>query len=381
MRISATKKKIHQSTASTLTVFAKRGVELAEQRLHEEPEARGGHQPAAVAVGPPAPGDEPEGGERAADEREHHVQPLDRRLGVERTGLSASASAPAAAIHSAAQNAVRCAAGRESSRALPPGSPCAIPPACPCGAAERLMRRPYPRKQAQRQPRRRTRVRPIRPRLTYTGPGVPTVPDRRLRRARAQPQGRHGGDAARRAGRHHGAFWLWQVVAGVRHDLRRGPASLCRVAERVRAPVPRPDGQARRRLDRGAVAGDLDRPEDDLAQPALDCRHGDRDLRLPAAAVGADRQAALLQLRAADRRAVGRADHRPGHGARGRHAVHGHGADRARPQGRVRQAVRGAAGGGLHARQGRRRGAPARGGHRPRQEVQARHRGRSSTGS
>jgi excinuclease ABC subunit A len=29
--------------------------------------------------------------------------------------------------------------------------------------------------------------------------------------------------------------------------------------------------------------------------------------------------------------------------ARGRHAVHGHGADRARPQGRVRQAVRGAA--------------------------------------
>ena len=60
----------------------------------------------------------------------------------------------------------------------------------------------------------------------------------------------------------------------------------------------------------------------------------------------------------------------------GRHAVHGPGADRARPQGRVRQAVRGAARRGLHAREGRRRDAPARGGDRPRQEVQARHLGR-----
>ena len=83
---------------------------------------------------------------------------------------------------------------------------------------------------------------------------------------------------------------------------------------RLRAPVPRPDGQAGRRLDRGPVAGDLDRPEDHLAQPALDGRHGHRDLRLPAPAVGAHRQAALLQLRPADRGAVGRADHRPGHG-------------------------------------------------------------------
>ena len=166
---------------------------------------------------------------------------------------------------------------------------------------------------------------------------------RRLRRPRAQPQGRHGRAAARRAGGHHRAVGLGQVVAGVRHDLRRGPAPLRRVAERLRAPVPRADGQAGRRLDRGPVAGDLDRPEDDVAQPAVDGRHGHRDLRLPAPAVGADRQAALLQLRPADRRAVGRADHRPGHGARGGHALHGAGADRARAQGRVRQAARGAA--------------------------------------
>ena len=69
-----------------------------------------------------------------------------------------------------------------------------------------------------------------------------------------------------------------------------------------------------------------------------------------------------LQLRRADRRPVGRADHRPGHGARRGHALHGAGADRARPQGRVRQAVRGAARRRLRAREGRRRAArPRRG--------------------
>ena len=80
-------------------------------------------------------------------------------------------------------------------------------------------------------------------------------------------------------------------------DLRRGPAPLRRVAVGLRAPVPRADGQARRGLDRGPLAGDLDRPEDDLAQPALDGRDGHRDLRLPAPAVGARRQAALPDLR------------------------------------------------------------------------------------
>ena len=172
-----------------------------------------------------------------------------------------------------------------------------------------------------------------------------------------------------------GLSGLGQVVARVRHDLRRGPAPLRRVAERVRAPVPGADGQAGRGLDRGPVAGDLDRPEDDVAQPALDGRHGHGDLRLPAPAVGADRQAALLQLRPADRRAVGGADHRPDHGHGRGHAVHGHGADRARAQGRVRQAAGRAALRGLHAREGGRRAAPARGGDRPRQALQARHLG------
>ena len=71
----------------------------------------------------------------------------------------------------------------------------------------------------------------------------------------------------------------------VRHDLRRGPAPLRRVAVGLRPPVPRADGQARRRLHRGPVAGDLDRPEVGVAQPAVDRRHDHRDLRLPAPAV------------------------------------------------------------------------------------------------
>ncbi len=90
-------------------------------------------------------------------------------------------------------------------------------------------------------------------------------------------------------------------LARLRHDLRRGAAPLRRVALVLRPPVPRPDGEARRRPHRGAVAGHLDRPEDDEPQPALDGRHGHRDLRLPAAAVCARRAPALPQVRPADR--------------------------------------------------------------------------------
>ena len=109
-----------------------------------------------------------------------------------------------------------------------------------------------------------------------------------------------------------GLSGLGQVVARLRHHLRRRAAALRRVAVGVRPPVPRADGEARRRSDRGPVAGDLHRAEDHRLQPAIDRRHRHRDLRLPAAAVRQHRRAALLQLRPRDRLAVARADPRPG---------------------------------------------------------------------
>ena len=117
--------------------------------------------------------------------------------------------------------------------------------------------------------------------------------NRHPRRARAQPARRHRPHAARQPRVHHGAVRIGQVVARLRHALRRGAAPLRRVALGLRAPVPGADGQARRRLHRGPLAGDLDRPEDDLAQPALDGRHRHRGARLPAPAVRAHRAAAL----------------------------------------------------------------------------------------
>ena len=168
-----------------------------------------------------------------------------------------------------------------------------------------------------------------------------------------------------------------QVLARVRHDLRRGPAPLRREPLRVRAPVPADDGEARRRLDRRALAGDLDRPEDDLAQPALDGRDGDRDLRLPAPALRARRPAALPRLRPADRGAEPRPDRRADPGAAG-----GDEASRStRPivrdrKGEFRDVLEELRARRLHARQGRRRERAARGGDRPRQEVQARDRRR-----
>ena len=117
--------------------------------------------------------------------------------------------------------------------------------------------------------------------------------DHHSRGPRAQPQGRHGPHAAGQARDDHGAVGVGQVEPRVRHPLRRGPAALRRVALGLRAAVPGADGEARRRRHRGPVAGHLDRPEDDLPQPALDRRHRHRGVRLPAPALRAHRAPAL----------------------------------------------------------------------------------------
>ena len=68
---------------------------------------------------------------------------------------------------------------------------------------------------------------------------------------------------------------------------RRYVESLSAYARQFLELMQKPDVE----FDRGAIAGDLDRAEDDLAQPAFDGRHGDRDLRLHAPPVGAGRGA------------------------------------------------------------------------------------------
>ena len=125
--------------------------------------------------------------------------------------------------------------------------------------------------------------------------------------------------------------------------------------ERLRAPVPRDDAEARRRAYRRPLAGHLDRAEDDQPQPALDRRHGHRNLRLHAPAVGARRHPLLARDRPADQRADRQPDGRPRDGAARRLAPLSARPGRPRPQGRVSQGARRVAEGRLHPRPHRRR--------------------------
>ena len=91
------------------------------------------------------------------------------------------------------------------------------------------------------------------------------------------------------------------------------------------------------------------------SNPALDGRHGHRNLRLSAAAVRQHRRAALPSVRPRDRVAVARAHHRHGDALAERRARQRAGADRPRPQRRVQEGAGGAAGARLHQGAGRRR--------------------------
>ena len=110
----------------------------------------------------------------------------------------------------------------------------------------------------------------------------------------------------------HGPVRLGQVLARLRHDLRRGAAPLRRVAVGVRAAVPRAHGEARRRLDRRALARRRDRAEESDQDVALHGRHRDRDLRLPAPALGARRPHVLPDVRTRAEARHGAVGHRRG---------------------------------------------------------------------
>ncbi|CAK7285548.1 hypothetical protein SGPA1_31421 [Streptomyces misionensis JCM 4497] len=172
-------------------------------------------------------------------------------------------------------------------------------------------------------------------------------PSHRPWRARAQPEECLARPASRLAHRLHGPVRVGQVLPGLRHDLRRGPAALRGIPLLVRPAVPRPDGQAGRRLHRGPVPGGLHRPEVDLAQPPLDRRHHHRGLRLPPAALRAHRQAALPRVRPPDHAPVAAGHRGQGPGAAGGQPLPGAVAAGARAQGRVRGPLRRPPGEGL----------------------------------
>ena len=74
---------------------------------------------------------------------------------------------------------------------------------------------------------------------------------------------------------------------------RRYVESLSSYARQFLAPLPKPKAEQ----DQRPLAGRLHRAEDDEQEPALDRRHGHRDLRLPAHPHGPARPAALPELR------------------------------------------------------------------------------------
>ena len=103
----------------------------------------------------------------------------------------------------------------------------------------------------------------------------------------------------------------------------------------VCAAVPRADGEARRRPDRGVVAGHFDRAEDHGGEPPIDRGHGHGDLRLPPPALREHRRPALPALRPRDHLAVARAHRRSGAHLPAGRADQRARAHRPRAQGRV----------------------------------------------
>jgi hypothetical protein len=173
-----------------------------------------------------------------------------------------------------------------------------------------------------------------------------------------------------------GSVGLRQVFARLRHALRRRAAPLCRVPVGLRPAVPAAHGEARRRPDRGALAGDFDRTEGDQPQPALDRRHGDRNPRLPAPAIRPRRHALLRRTPVAARGADRFADGRSGAGARRRQPADDPCAGGRQPQRRAARTDRRIAGAGFCPAAGRRPDPRDRRGTEAGQDAQAHHRRR-----
>ena len=108
-----------------------------------------------------------------------------------------------------------------------------------------------------------------------------------------------------------------EILPGLRHHLRRRPATVCGEPFFLRPDVPGADGKARRGLHRGPFPGHLHRPEDHLQKPPVHGGNGNGDLRLPAASLRPDRRAPLPGLRPGDHPADRGPDRGPDSGAAG----------------------------------------------------------------
>ncbi len=100
-----------------------------------------------------------------------------------------------------------------------------------------------------------------------------------------------------------GVSGLGQVDARLRRDLRRRPAPLPRVAQRLRAPVRAAGHAPRRRRRLRHPADGRDRAAHQPRRAQEHGRHAHRDLSLPAPAVRQARHPVLPELRGADRAA------------------------------------------------------------------------------
>ena len=127
-------------------------------------------------------------------------------------------------------------------------------------------------------------------------------------RARAQPEEHRRRHPARQVHRGHRRLGLGQVHARLRHRVRRGPAPLPRVAQRLRAPVRAAGLEARRRRDLRHPAHGGDRAAHQPRRLEVHRGHADRDPPLPAPAVREARHAVLPRVRRADRAAERRRD-------------------------------------------------------------------------
>ena len=159
-------------------------------------------------------------------------------------------------------------------------------------------------------------------------------------RPHPQPEGRRLPHSARPGDGGHRALRRGQVVARLRHRVRRGAAALRRVDVDLCAAVPRPDGAAAGRRGAQRAAGGGAGGEERGAQRALDGRHDHRGLRRAAPPLRPSRRGGLPERpRPGGAPPAGGGGARRG-GGRGGRALLAGGARGAAEEGRRRRAAR-----------------------------------------